>query len=65
MSLSNIIDKVITIVKNDVNLKGVYWGDQMGYSDYPVACVGAPSLLDEDFPVIAVRWDIPITQWPA
>jgi len=53
MSLSNIIDKVIIIVKNDANLKGVYFGDQMGYSDYPVACVGAPSLLDEDFPVIA------------
>jgi len=53
MSLTNIISKVIDLVKVDVNLKGVYFGDQMGYSDYPVACVGAPSLLDEDFPVIA------------
>jgi len=53
MSLSNIISKVIDLVKVDTNLKGVYFGDQMGYSDYPVACVGAPSLLDEDFPVIA------------
>lgn len=53
MSLSLIIDKVIDIVKTDVSLKGTYFGDQLSYSDYPVACVGAPSLLDEDFPVIA------------
>ena len=53
MSLSNIIDKVIDLVKADTNLKGTYWGDQTAYSDYPVACIGAPSLLDEDFPVIA------------
>lgn len=53
MSLSTIIDKVIDIVKTDTNLKGVYFGDQLSYSDYPVACVGAPSLLDENFPVIA------------
>ena len=53
MGLSNIIDKIIVLVKADTNLKGVYFGDQMGYSAYPVACVGAPSLLDENFPVIA------------
>lgn len=53
MSLATIIDKVIDIVNNDINLKGVYFGDQLGYSEYPVACVGAPSLLDEEFPVIA------------
>lgn len=53
MSLATIIDKVIDIVNNDINLKGVYFGDQLGYSEYPVACVGAPSILDEDFPVIA------------
>lgn len=53
MGLTNIIEKVIDIVKVDVNLCGTYFGDQMGYSAYPVACVGAPSLLDENFPVIA------------
>lgn len=53
MSLSDVIDKVIDIVKADTNLKGVYFGDQLSYSDYPIACVGAPSLLDENFPVIA------------
>ena len=52
MALADIIDKVIDIVKVDTNLKGTYWGDQMGYSAYPVACV-ASSLLEEEFPVIA------------
>lgn len=53
MGLVDIIEKVINIVNNDTTLVGVYFGDQMGYSNYPVACVGAPSLLDENFPVIA------------
>jgi len=53
MSLASVIDKVINLVKTDTNLKGTYFGDQMAFSDYPVAVVGAPSLLDEDFPVIA------------
>jgi len=53
MGLADIIDKVIDLVNNDATLKGTYFGDQMGYSAYPVACVGAPSLLDEKFPVIA------------
>jgi len=55
MSLTNILDKVIAIVNNDTNLKGVYFGDQSAYSDYPVACVGTgePFMLDENFPVIA------------
>jgi len=55
MSLASVIDKVIGLVKTDTDLKGTYFGDQMGISDYPVAVVGAPSLLDEDFPVIAAQ----------
>lgn len=55
MGLSSIITKVIDLVKTDTNLKGTYYGDQMGISAYPVAVVGAPSLLDEDFPVIAAQ----------
>jgi len=53
MGLADITDKVIDIVNDDTTLVGVYFGDQMGYSAYPVACVGSPSLLDENFPVIA------------
>ena len=55
MSLTDILDKVIDIVNNDTNLKGVYFGDQSAYSAYPVACVGTgePFMLDENFPVIA------------
>jgi len=63
MSLNGIIDKVIVIVREaiigiagseDYTLcKGVYDGDQMSYSAYPVICIGVPSLLDETFPVIA------------
>ena len=53
--LSDVIDKVIDIVNNDTNLKGVYFGDQTAYSAYPIACVGTGELflLDEKFPVIA------------
>lgn len=60
MGLVSAEDKVIDIVKADTSFKGVYYGDQMGYSDYPVACIGAPSLLDEKEPVIStvVRDDI-------
>lgn len=53
MPLVDIYDKVIAIVELDATLKGTYFGDQIAYSDYPVACVGDPSLLDEDYPVIA------------
>ena len=55
MGLADILDKVIAIVNNDTNLKGVYFGDQTSYSAYPVACVGTgePFMLDENFPVIA------------
>ena len=63
MSLNDIIDKVIVIVRDEIIgiagaedyslCKGVYDGDQMSYSAYPVICIGVPSLLDETFPVIA------------
>lgn len=63
MGLSSIIDKVIVLIREAIigtagsedytNCKGVYYGDQMGFKEYPVICVGAPSLLDEKFPVIA------------
>jgi len=61
MSLQSSITKVIALLKAAIigtpavytNCKGVYEGDQMSYSEYPVICVGVPSLLDEDFPVIA------------
>lgn len=58
MSLGGTIDKVIAVLKAAVmpdytNCKGIYDGDQLAYSAYPVICVGVPSLLDEDFPVIA------------
>ena len=60
MSLQNTITKVIAVLKaaitpaGDFTLcKGIYEGDQMSYSAYPVICVGVPSLLDENFPVIA------------
>ena len=61
MSLGSVIDKVIAVIKAaiigtpaDYTLcKGVYDSDQIAFSAYPVICVGVPSLLDEDFPVIA------------
>ena len=63
MSLSSIIDKIIVLIREAIigvpggedytDCKGVYYGDQMSYREYPVICVGVPSLLDEDFPVIA------------
>ena len=61
MGLADIISKVITLIKNAIIgtpasytiLKGVYYGDQMGFKEYPVCCVGVPSLLGENFPVIS------------
>jgi len=60
MSLQTTITKVIAILRAAItpaadytNCKGIYEGDQMSYSAYPVICVGVPSLLDENFPVIA------------
>jgi hypothetical protein len=61
MGLDSIISKVIVLIKNAIIgtppsytvLKGVYYGDQMGFKEYPVCCVGVPSGLGEKFPVIA------------
>ena len=61
MSLQTSITKVIAVLKAAIigtpadysDCKGIYEGDQMSYSNYPVICVGVPSLLDENFPVIA------------
>lgn len=60
MSLQNTITKVIAVLRAAITpaadytlCKGIYEGDQMSYSAYPVICVGVPSILDEDFPVIA------------
>lgn len=61
MSLQNTIDKVIAVLKAAIigtpadytNCKGIYENDQSSFSAYPVICVGVPSLLDENFPVIA------------
>jgi len=60
MSLQNTINKVIAVLRaaitpaGDYSLcKGIYENDQSSYSAYPVICVGVPSLLDENFPVIA------------
>ena len=55
MGLADIMDKVIDIVDDDATLQGVYFGDQIAYSAYPVACVGTGEYfgLDEHFPVIA------------
>jgi hypothetical protein len=63
MGLDSIISKVIILIKNAIIgtppsytvLKGVYYGDQMGFKEYPVCCVGVPSGLGEKFPVIAAQ----------
>ena len=62
MSLQNTITKVIAVLRAAITpagdhtlCKGIYEGDQMSYSAYPVICVGVPSLLDENFPVIAAH----------
>lgn len=58
MSLQNTINEVIAVLKAAIMAdysvcKGIYENDQMAFSAYPVIIVGVPSLLDEDFPVIA------------
>ena len=60
MSLQNTITKVIAVLVAAItpvgdysDCKGIYEGDQAAFSAYPVICVGVPSLLDENFPVIA------------
>jgi len=53
--ITEIIDKIITALNTaDIDgIVGVYWGDQEAFSAYPVICVGAPPLLNEEFPVMA------------
>jgi len=53
MGLADVYDYLIAIIDNDTDLEGVYFGDQLAFSDYPVACVGVPGLLGEVIPVIA------------
>ena len=58
MSLQSSITKVVAVLKAAIMAdysvcKGIYENDQMSFSEYPVIIVGVPSLLDEDFPVIA------------
>lgn len=64
MALGTAIDNVILILKTAIIgvapavpsytlCKGIYDGDQMAFSAYPVICVGVPVLLDEKIPVIA------------
>ena len=60
MSLQNTITKVIAVLKAAIMAdysvcKGIYENDQMAFSEYPVIIVGVPSLLDENFPVIAAH----------
>lgn len=53
--ITDIIDKVIETLNTAAidGIVGVYFGDQEAYSAYPVICVGAPPLLNENFPVMA------------
>ena len=60
MSLQNTINKIIAVLRAAITpagdhtlCKGIYENDQMAFSAYPVIVVGVPSLLDENFPVIA------------
>lgn len=50
-----LIDKIIAALNTaDIEgVVGVYFGDQEAFSAYPVICVGAPPLLNEEFPVMA------------
>jgi len=53
--VTNLIDKIIEALNTaDIEgIVGVYFGDQEAFSAYPVICVGAPPLLNEEFPVMA------------
>lgn len=53
MGLATVYDAIIAIIEVDTTLEGVYFGDQLAFSAYPVACVGVPGLLGEVIPVIA------------
>lgn len=58
-AITTLIDNIITALNAAITstalagIVGVYFGDQEAYSAYPVICVGAPPLLNENFPVIA------------
>ena len=53
--VTELIDKIITALNTAAieGIVGVYFGDQESFSGYPVICVGAPPLLNEEFPVMA------------
>ena len=53
--ITALIDKIIEALNTaDIEgIVGVYFGDQEAFSAYPVICVGAPPLLNEEFPVMA------------
>ena len=54
-AITTLIDNIISALNTvDIDgIVGVYFGDQESYSGYPVICVGAPPLLNENFPVMA------------
>jgi len=53
--ITALIDKIIAALNTAAidGIVGIYFGDQESYSAYPVICVGAPPLLNENFPVMA------------
>ena len=58
MSLQSSITKVVAVLKAAIMAdysvcKGIYENEPTAFSEYPVIVVGVPSLLDENFPVIA------------
>jgi len=54
-AITTLIDNIITALRTAAieGIVGVYFGDQEAYSAYPVICVGAPPLLNENFPIMA------------
>jgi len=53
MGLATVYDAIIAVIYDEDTLEGAYFGDQLAFSAYPVACVGVPGLLGEVMPVIA------------
>jgi len=54
-AITTLIDNIIAALRTAAidGIVGIYFGDQEAYSAYPVICVGAPPLLNENFPVMA------------
>ena len=54
-AITTLIDNIIAALRTAAieGVVGIYFGDQEAYSAYPVICVGAPPLLNENFPVMA------------